>query len=228
MNHANLRDGARYLALDRDAAVSGTPAGTDVATIINDHVTTLAAMRNDRVGSYTSVAGTFSIAAGAFSARIGATNILRILSVARETTNATINGPSVDIVAPADIYHMRRKSIAAGVPTAVAFVRLANASNRFRAICHPPALATTFFSVQYWPFERELTISPLDFTEVLDLPQHSQYQVMRETAVDIACILRQPMQIIQSISARVPRAEALTQGMLDRDLGPDAPTDEPA
>lgn len=228
MRHDNLRTFARNLALDRDSAVSGTPANTDVATIANDHVCSLAAMRNDRSTTYTSVVGSFIVASGAFSARIGVTNILRILAVTREAANNTINGTPVDIVSPSDIYHLRSKSVTPGTPTAVSFVRLAGASNRFRCICHPPASVSTFFSIHYWPFERELTISPLDDTEVLDLPQHSQYQVVRETAIDIACILRHPQQIIDSIAARVPSAESLTAGMLARNLGAGAPTDEPA
>jgi hypothetical protein len=226
VRHDNIRTLARYAALDRDAAVSGSPAGTDVATLINDHVTTLAAMRNDRATTYTSTAGTFSVAAGAFSARIGATNILRILNVTRESTNASIDGTPLDIVSPADIYHLRSKSVVAGVVQCVAFVRLAG-SNRFRALVHPPALATTYLSIGYWPFERELTISPLDDTEVLDLPQHAAYQVVRETAIDIACILRREPPLIDSIHSRVPQAEALGAGMLARNMGPNAPIDEP-
>lgn len=218
---------ANNLALNRDAAVSGTPAGLDVTRLANDHVSWLAAMTTDRQASYTSTAAAFSIASGGFSSRIDATNILKVLSVTREASTSTIDGVDLEVVSPGEIYHLRRKSTTAGTVRYVALVRLAGASNRFRAIVHPPASGTTSLALHYLPFANEFTTSPLDDAETMDVPQHAQYRIVREVAVDISIILRRTPQQIASIMQAVPREEALTDGMLARNLEPGYPTELP-
>lgn len=247
MKHSDVRTLARNLALDRDPAVAGgtgITANIDVADIINDHVSWYGA--NDRSKAYAAadtVAGygddygfdygsalgaTFSIASGGFSSQISVTTVLRILSVTREPTSMSVDGAPVDIVRPADVYHARSKSVATGTPTMVAFVRLAGASNKFRAIVHPPPASTTYFSILVQPCNPEFSVVSIDDSEVMDYPQAAQYTIVRETALDLAIILRRPDEIWDSILTRVRPSKELSDGLQARDIGTGPPVDSQA
>ena len=226
MKHSDMRTLARGLALDRDSAVSGSVASTDPAHILNDHIATYGATNSDRSSYYTATAGGFSVANGGFSARLQ-TNILKILGVTRESGASSIDGTPVEIVTPGEIYHARLTSTTAGTPSMVAFTRLAGDSNRIRAIVHPPSSGGHYFSLHYWNTAPEFTIATIDDTEVCDYPDHAQYMIVREAAVDIAMILDQPDEIIESIMAQRDRGDELATGMLARNQGPNPPTDRP-
>lgn len=230
MKQSDARSLARNLALDRDGVVAGGSGGTaniDVTRILNDHISWYGAMQSDRSKSYAATSTSFSIGTSGFSARLSLTTILKILAVTRESTDSGTAGTPVEIVLPADIYHARSKSTTSGTPTMVAFVRLGGASNRLRAICHPPADGTTHFAVHCWLAEPEFTVSSIDDTEVMDYPQHAQYAIVRETALDIAMILRRPDSVWEAIKERVEPARDLTDTMRQRDFDISAPKDEP-
>lgn len=136
-------------------------------------------------------------------------------------------GPPVEIVLPADIYHMRSKSVAPGTPSAVAFTRLGGDGNRLRAICHPPSDGTTHFAIHCYLNPPEFTTSVIDDNEVMDATQARQYEVVRETALDLAIILRRPDSVYDAIAARVPQTGELAENLMARDMATGAPATEP-
>jgi hypothetical protein len=233
VKHSDARTLARNLALDRDGVIaggSGATANIDVARILNDHISWYGA--DDRGVAYKvsqtgygddygyDYGGTpgnlFSIATGSFSSQIALTTILRILAVTRETTFNTTDGTPLDIVQPAEIYHARSKSVTTGTPTMVAFVRLAGYSNLFRAIVHPPPASTTYFAVYVQLCNPEFTVTTIDDTEVMDYPQTAQYAIVRETALDLAIILRRPDSTWDAIKSRLADSRELTDNIAAR------------
>lgn len=227
MRHDNARSLARNLALDRDGAVaggSGGTAGIDVARLLNDHISWYGA--SDRSKVYGATAATFSIGSGAFSARLGLTNVLKIVAVTREASGTTVNGTPMEMSLPSDIYHERSKSTTPGTPEKVAFVRLAGDGNRMRAIVHPPPDGTYFFAVHTELAPAEFTVTAIDDAEVMDLPQMAQYGVVREVALDLCIILKRPDSTWNAVMSRVPGARELTAALAARDKDISPPRDE--
>jgi hypothetical protein len=88
--------------------------------------------------------------------------------------------------------------------------------NKFRAIVHPPPASTTYFAVYVQLCNPEFTVTTIDDTEVMDYPQTAQYAIVRETALDLAIILRRPDSTWDAIKSRLADSRELTDNIAAR------------